>query len=100
MLSAFADRPELAGLTPFAALFYGTPSTYVFYDEEVATCTESLKAGVAVPELIAIMQLRLRTARKQVRVLLYTADGFVKYARADVQQPGPRKTLLDGGSTI
>ena len=34
MLSALAERPELAGLTPFAALFYGTPSTYVFYDEE------------------------------------------------------------------
>ena len=30
MLSALADRPELAGLIPFAALFYGTPSTYVF----------------------------------------------------------------------
>eukprot|EP00439_Symbiodinium_sp_Y106_P065510 s1439_g10.t1 len=30
MLSALADRPELAGLIPFAALFYGTPSTYVW----------------------------------------------------------------------
>ena len=34
MLSALADRPALAGLLPYAALFYGSPSTYVFYDAE------------------------------------------------------------------
>ena len=31
---ALADRPALAGLLPYAALFYGSPSTYVFYDAE------------------------------------------------------------------
>ncbi|CAE7948550.1 unnamed protein product [Symbiodinium sp. KB8] len=34
MLSALVDRPALAGLLPYAALFYGSPSTYVFYDAE------------------------------------------------------------------
>ena len=34
MLSTLADRPALAGLLPYAALFYGAPSTYVFYDAE------------------------------------------------------------------
>ena len=34
MLSTLADRPALAGLLPYAALFYGSPSTYVFYDAE------------------------------------------------------------------
>ncbi|CAE7208645.1 Faim2 [Symbiodinium necroappetens] len=34
MLSALADRPALAGLLPYAALFYGSPSTYIFYDAE------------------------------------------------------------------
>ena len=34
MLSALADRPALAGLLPYAALFYGSPSTCVFYNAE------------------------------------------------------------------
>ena len=37
MLSAVAFRPTLTGLLPHAALFYGSPSTYSFYDEEGLT---------------------------------------------------------------
>ena len=38
-MTTYPDRAccqhlRMAGLTPFAALFYCTPSTYVFYDEE------------------------------------------------------------------
>ena len=33
-LSALADRAELAVVLPFAAMFYGSPSTYLYYDAQ------------------------------------------------------------------
>ena len=33
MLSALAGCPDLAGVLPFASMFYGSPNTYLFYDE-------------------------------------------------------------------
>ena len=41
MLSALADRPALAGLLPYAALFYGS---YVFFTTRKATRTTGNKA--------------------------------------------------------
>ena len=33
MLSALAGCPDLAGVLPFASMFYGSRNTYLFYDE-------------------------------------------------------------------
>ena len=54
----------------------------------MVTCAESLKARVAAPQLIAIVQPRLRTACKHVRVHLHIANGLVKYA---FSSQGPEK---------
>ena len=83
MLSALASRPDLAGVLPFASMFYGSPSTCLFYDErgiahEVRQGEGGKQGDPLMPCLFALGQ---HEALQQARHHLHPSD--VLYAFLD-----------------
>ena len=81
MLSALASRPDLAGVLPFASMFYGSPSTYLFYDErgiahEVRQGEGGEQGDPLMPCLCALGQ---HEALQQARHHLHPSDALYAF---------------------
>ena len=81
MLSALASRPDLAGVLPFASMFYGSPSTYLFYDErgiahEVRQGEGGEQGDPLMPCLFALGQ---HEALQQARHHLHPSDALYAF---------------------
>ena len=81
MLSALASRPDLAGVLPFASMFYGSPSTYLFYDERgVAHEVWQGEGGEQVDPLMpCLLALGQHEALQQARHHLHPSDSLYAF---------------------
>ena len=90
MLAAIAARPELSDILPYAALFYGSPSTYLFYDaqgtaHEVRQGEGGEQGDPLMPALFALGQHAALTA---VQARLRSTDQLFAFLD-DVYVTGP-----------
>ena len=87
MLSALADRPELAGLLPYVALFYGSPSVYIVYDEQ-GRAHEVRQGEQGDPLMPCLFALGQHKALLEVRARLHPSDTLYAFLD-DIYVTGP-----------